>query len=504
MIGHHLGRDGSAKPKPFYFGSASTVPKPDADRQARALKAFWDALEAKGQNLWSDLDIAAARRFADGDATDPTVAAKQAQKRLVQTGLDRLFAPLGGLNGCDPDRAADMLKALEAFPHDYLQHRNETAAVTFHGVMRSYLDQLDASATVGDATAASVRSEVENAILLNIPDFPIKKLDAPGEVGVLVSVLCRRETGRSDGRLLSPTTIIEHRLKHVAAGLRHAEETGTWSTGPRRWEKHFKIRPAHLLTEDEKAEADIARAEAEASGVDPERFTIAELSTLSKAAVESGSDWMMMIFLAALVLGMGQMELSRLRRGVIQFNNDGTAVIRRRRGKTDVYGRHFIPAVLAGLFRKALSGEGAGSPHDRVFTTKGGKPLVYWTINKKRKKQRVDNSSCAWRRLLDRCPQVRRLPFYALRKTSATLITELTMNDILGEMHLQHSARTLATRRYIARTERQWERLVEAQREAWTKEYAAIFNGEAALPTPRGHLRDRGGRLPGGGYKRLK
>ena len=179
--------------------------------------------------------------------------------------------------------------------------------------------------------------------------------------------------------------------------------------------------------------------------------------------------------------------MTRLRRGVIQFNDDGTAVIRRRRGKTDVYGRHFIPAVLAGLFRKALSGEGAGSPHDRVFTTKGGKPLVYWTINKKRKKQPVDNSSCAWRRLLEkyRCPQVRRLPFYASRKTSATLITELTMNDILGEMHLQHSARTLATRRYIARTERQWERLVE-RREAWTKEYAAIFNGEAgrfSMPT---------------------
>ena len=169
-------------------------------------------------------------------------------------------------------------------------------AATFHGVMRSYLNHLNLRRTVDEGTAATVRNEVKRGILLCVEDFPTAQLNSP-------------------------------------AGS-------------------FKL-VRDRATEDDKAAADIARATAEAAKIEPDRVAIPELGALWRAAGEADSRLMQMLFGAVLILGMGQVELSRLRRGVILFGDGGTALLRRRRGKAGVYGRHLLPAHVRHARRRA-------------------------------------------------------------------------------------------------------------------------------------------------------
>jgi integrase len=144
------------------------------------------------------------------------------------------------------------------------------------------------------------------------------------------------------------------------------------------------------------------------------------------------------------------------------------------RGKTGIRGRYVIPEPVGHLLLHGMEKNG-----ELAFLTADGKPLVWYGQEGKRHK--TDSVAQMWRRLLRKCPQVRRLGFKYLRKTGATLIGDLTGSDRLAELYLSHSGQSVARKHYLGRTEEAFDQLADAigkMRECLDP----MFDGSAVIP----------------------
>jgi integrase len=253
------------------------------------------------------------------------------------------------------------------------------------------------------------------------------------QLETLVAYFTARPVREQTGNPLAADTVLTI-LKHARMFFDWLDGD-SWS-GPRRWEKVFKIRRNNLMTP--------AEQRADANG--KEVFSLAELKLLYSNANERQRLYMLL----ALNCAFTQKDLATLALADLQLDAD-PAVIDRIRHKTrgaGIRGRWALWPETCELLRKRIRqtpANAATNPQQLAMLTEDGRPLV-------NDENDTDSVGLTWRRLLrginKNAATIRPLPFKTLRKTAADLILRLSTSESVQQLMLSHSRRSVAARHY--------------------------------------------------------
>ena len=243
-----------------------------------------------------------------------------------------------------------------------------------------------------------------------------------------------------------------------------ADKWDLWHNNRKFFDDVFNVAP--ILTDEERR--DQLR---EASGADPEQFTVPQLVKLWQVCP---SDRMRLLMLLGLNCGFANMELATLKKWECKLDLTRPFIERlrqktQRNGVVGVYAKWMLwPETVTLLKREMNADEG----ETLVLLTAKGRPLVEET----EKYGRKDAVIQAWRRLLEKASMKGGLSPKYLRKTSASMVRKASGSAELADMLLSHSD-GIKIKKY---TPRDWDRLGEVLAEVRVK-LQPLFDAHAVV-----------------------
>jgi integrase len=421
------------------------------------LEAIWEGVEARWRRLhadgnagsdgplWDDVSLAIARAVARGEptfaVTPPSEVAALNQADLVVAWLARLQAdlPVIPLQLDRPDLYLEgvggIREVIEVKRGMLRQLGEPTSTQTVRQALDAYHDFLGEhyrdrpSRRPMQRTAAILRAHVE--------DLTLDKLDAD-RLDLWLAYWCRRPTGKR-GRM-APTT-----CRNALIGLRQFLR---WLSRSPQWD--WQIPAGYAFRKCKIDRDDQPRPR--------KSFNLEELGRVWACALP----WDRALITLALNCGFSKAEIATLRLDEIVESGKHTFIKRVRR-KTGAYGQWILwPETLAALgylarFRRP--GEAF------AVVNRAGRRLDQGGPSGNENQVIKNHWDRLCRRLLAEHPAHLRLPFKCLRKTGATMLRKLPIENAaeLASMYLAHNeAADAADSLLPAYTSRPWRKLHRA------------------------------------------
>lgn len=320
-IGQQIGRDGSLKPKCWYFG----VDHREAIRRALELTAEWNRLRRAGANAWPLKRKLGSRPVNEkDDFVDPS---------------DLTVGQVADLYVASIQRKAEAGQRSWSYVH---------SVRTRMGWIFEALGRHTRILEIGE-------KEIEDAVM-----FLVRRPRAK-----------RRMHQKPPSKPISVVLVV-HSIRQMKSLLTWAYELDgcSWQR-PKRFDRIFRIRTRDMATQEERA-----RAARQVVSGDVASFTIEELQILWRAARERDR----LFILLGLNCGFTSSEISDLRTFEI-FLDAQQPYIHRRRNKTGVEARWSLwPETANALLRH----QAPENPELRWLLTNYGNPLVEVTPTTRR------------------------------------------------------------------------------------------------------------------------
>jgi integrase len=309
---------------------------------------------------------------------------------------------------------------------------------TLHGALDAFVDALRQQ-PLSDSHKRSVADSVvalkhyQPDVLLQAVDFTVlEKLTS-----LLKGRPLSRKKTRASGRRepIRPHTV-KRLISHLRLAIkwlhrqRETDRFGSWCA-PADWRELFELSMTRIMSKSER----------DRSADGPEQITVAEIVNLYRLGIGNNRQAPMhrMWFLTGLFAGLGQLELSTIRRE--EFDLDA-AMLTHRRNKTSVQGVYWLPLELVTLLREQFK-DSKIKGDELVFRTRKSQPIV--TRGSDAVRQAFDD----WRENCRKSGNKVRdsITFYSLRRFWGDWCTRFG-GESVGDAALAHTAKSVLGKHY--------------------------------------------------------
>ena len=414
-VGSHRGRDGSAKPKVWYF---LHVDQREACRRAEWLKTEWRRLRALGHEVWPATFAPPWANLALPVPSEPT-------PWLVSNSTSPASAPTRETTGGPPNRTVRLGELLLGDALELFKAAKAKEAQ---------------AGLISAGRVQNIRNFLGRAVSHVGPTTPLVMIDRAKLEEMVLHFRSRPPRLLPDGKKGEPISAeyAKSIVDNAATMFRWCAKNLRWQS-PADFEAIFECAEFKPLNEKERKAAHLAR-KGEALGV----FPIAVLNKLYHAANAHMRAWLLL----GLNCAFTQVDLSDLREYEVESGTEWR--IERAREKTNVEGSWVLwPETVAAM--QAV--RAAKNEQERWFLSPTGKLLV-------QRDKRSDYVARQFAALVDglglSCPS-----FKGLRKTSATAMLTLSGSRAFQDAQTAHSEGYKMAQHYA---DRQWDPLHEYQR----------------------------------------